>query len=656
MSIRIGLYTDPNLAYNVKYRNAYSYPDLFNQTAVEIGNFSNLNLFCDNSVEIAIPRTEGSTSQNYEFMSNVNVISITFGAWKVFGLISDWSYINDTNVSISYTVDAYTSARTSGVITEAYGICERTNLTPSSMLVNIQSEPFSPSDQMVANPDLTLSINRSIMDFEGVAPSSNGLSNETTRYVLTVSPAVMEYLGNPAPFSEPSPGFAQELQPRGSLEFYGSDLTLHSGSTFRGNPLVFSSRGNLSNFIKRLLGGCGFRTTMGPSGWSTQQADQYQQYLVNSTESGGQVEIRSKSSTSDSMEAIRFITTADIYNCYCIPANFAVNQTYYFASTVEVTGFKSLGNLHPWGSENQAKNKLLNYPYNYNRVVTANGDSYNIIPQTHWFNTDGANPQVTARLHLRFIGGDTPRLMGMFGFRKDEVSSPYALNVCNDWFTIRNYPAVTLSINDSFNQQVQKDVANTRKTAAIYNNSRMSQQLSNPIKQGYLDTVNGTSKTNTAQSTFNRAGGGIGGLIGNFDLAVSGGEATRRFQDKSELAAWNEYRSSEAGNFISPEQTVIMGNDFLSQISQPPVAAFDCGATDAEFFTFSRYLEEFGASCNCYLNPITNVGNLFNGNATVGAVNGKTFYQFSNIRITGNMPIQWRYQIKSLFESGVYLL
>lgn len=656
MSFTVSLHKDPDLTFNVKHRNNFTAAALFTTTAVNVGNFSNLNLFCDNTVELACGQLEPPIS-TYERATECNYIKIVWGAYTIIGLITDWDYINDGNVKISYNIDSYMSAMESGLITEAKGLCERVNMTTATMLSNLQSEPFSPSDVTEVNRDITVSLNTLVEGFEGVPPTANGLSDGNTRFVLTVSPAIIEYLGVSA-WTNPGYSFAQQLKSKLTLDFYAADSTIHAGSTFRGTPLVFTQMYEVAMFVRQILGGCGFRTTLGANGYSTQQAQSYRQYITNSNTGAGQTTNEAKNSAGDPMEAIRFITIADIYNLYCIPAKFAVNVTSYQNTTGFITGFKSLGNLHRWGGENSAKAKLLAHPYYYVRVVTANGDSVNVIPQTHYLDIDSEGDDRRIYCVLRFIGGDTPRLMGRFTCRGNEGDNSFSQGAACEWFTVRSYPAVTLSINDSYNPQIQRDVANARKTSAVYTNSRISAQLSNPIKQGYLDTVNGTSKTNTAQSGWDKFLGSVGGFLGGIDAwgAQNLGTGTNLFEDKSELAAWNERRTTEASNFVSAETSTIMGNDFLSQYGCPAFAAYDCGATDTEMFTFSRYLEEFGAACNCILNPITNAGIICGGEGTVAPVNGRTFYQFGHIQITGNMPVQWKYNIKALFESGVYLL
>lgn len=660
MSFTVSLHKEPKMSFNIKYRDNFTAPALYTTTAVNVGNFDSLNLFVDNSVELACGQLQPPIG-TYERATECNYIKIVWGAYTVIGLITDWVYINDGNVKLSYNVDSFMSARESGLIESAKGICERVNMEMAGLLTNLQSEPFSPSDVTELNREVTESLNAFCAMFEDITPSGNGLSDPNTSYILTVSPAVIEYLGV-GQFVDPGFSFAQELKEKPSLDFYQSDTTLHAGGCFRGTPLKFQYMFQLSMFIRQILGGCGFRTKLPASGYSTQEADTYRQYITNANTGAGQVTNSEKNTESDPIESIRFITVNDIYNLYCIPSTFAVQTTNVQGGLTFINGFKTLGNLHKWGGEDSGKTKLLAHPYYYVRAVTANGDSTNIIPQTHYLDIDSPYIDTRVGFYIRFIGGDTPRIMGRFVLRGNEGDNSYSLGTAAEWFTIRNYPSVTLSINDSHNPQIMRDVANTRKISALYTNSRMSAQLSNPVKQGYLDTVNGVSTQNTAQSGWDKLAGGLGGIMGSIDkfgASIGFGNAAQgqgMFEDKSKLAAWNERRTIQAGNFITAETLSIMGNDFVSQFTVPAFAAFDCGATDTEMFTFSRHIEEFGVACNDYVEPLPSGGTVLGGEGTIKAIDGRTFYQFSNITINGNMPIQWKNNIKSLFESGVYLL
>lgn len=654
MSFTVSIHKDANLAAHVKYRNSFPAAALYTTTAVNIGNFSNLNLFVDNTVELGMGR-ETPPASTYQLATEANYIKIVWGAYTTIGYITDWEYINDSNVKISYAVDAYMSAIVSGVIDEAKGLCDRTNFVTGSFKDNLQSEPFSPSDNMEANATLTAAFNALAQACEQMSPSWDGINSGDTRLILTVSPAIVEYT-NTAAWGKPPLSGTVTLRNRATMMFYQADATTHAGGTFRGTPLKFDNIGEVYTFIRWILSGCGFRTQLSSNGQSGQNATSYNSYITDSNTGGGQSQWQYRNSSGDPMESLRFITIQDIYNLYCIPSIFAQGYNGYPNELQQIRGFKSIGNLHKWGGEDSAKLKLMAHPYYYCKVVTANGDTTNIIPQTHY---NGDEISHFVNVWVRFIGGDTPRLQGLIGYSGTGQGSPLGESFCGEWFTVRNYPAVTLSINDSFNPQVQKDVGNARKIAATYANAAANARLSNPVKQGYWDAVRGD--TDHAAHGAGYFGTGIGEFLGGGALGATNTSGFQQtggglFKDTAGTTADNAARDASAGNFISPEVTSIMGNDFMAQYSVPAFAVFDCGATDAEMWAFSRYIDEFGQACNSIINPITNAGTVLGGAGTITPVDGRTFYQFTNITVKGNMPIAWRDNIKNLFESGVYLV
>lgn len=649
----ISLHRDVLLSHNIKYRQPFSSPAVYTTTAVNIGNFSNKNLYCDNTVELAMGRLTPPQGTE-QLATDCNYIKIVWDGKITIGFISDWEYINDNNIKISYRVDAFLSARASNFIASMEGICERVNLDTNDFFTNLQSEPFSPSDIMNANSGMTHAFNLPVQEFEGVIVGSNGVSTQGTSLILTVSPTIRAFLGIDGGMREP-PDFTPQLKDVDSFNFNSTDTYMHAGGVYRGFPLKFENMSDVSTFIQKILSGCGFRTELPPTGYSNQKADTHHSYLTPSNMGGGDAYFMERNKDGDPLESIRFINISDIYNLYCIPDEFTKRQSSYFTKYVDISGWKNLSNLHRFGSETHEKGKLLAYPYYYAKLETANGDTVNMIPQTFFEQREG-DENLIVRLNLRYIGGDTPRLMARLVPTRNKFESPYNTDSVCSWFTVRSYPAVTLSINDSFNPQVQRDMQNVRKVSTVYANAASNARLDSPFKQGYLDAVHGESSNNSNRGFLGNTASFLGEGLGVWEKLLNGSNSNGLFSDKSLQAMNNEVRSLNVGNFITSESTHIMGNDFISQFGIPAFAVWDCGATDAELYTYSRYLEEFGTACNCLLNPLTNTGKIFAGQGQVKSWNGKTFYKFSNIRIEGVMPLEWKNNIKSLFESGVYLV
>lgn len=657
MAFNVTMHKDNYLTDMVKYRAPYSVPaslSFFN--LVSVGNFSNKNVLIDNVVELTIlPGYE--TEANFYQISTCNVIKLTHtyedNTLTVIGFIIDVEYINDSNIKVAYNVDAFSSARASGLISSMYGLCERTHLNynDSQSFVNLASEPFSVSDTMRAASVLSTNMNQPIYDFEGVEVTENAIYSADVSIVLTLSPAAIEYLGNPEPFTSIAPtDFDVEIKNISSFNFQASDVTFHSGGAFRGTPIVLGSIISLKPFIKKLCSGCGFETIV--------SASEIERRNMLVLDNGGAIaDVYDGTGTDGSYR--RYITQNDIYNVYVIPKNFAKYTTLTMTSyTNEIEGLYTLATMHGLGAEDNTKSKMLAFPYFYIKVVTSNGDLVTLSPQSFnqrglvWDNTS------TLILDLKFIGGDMPKLMGRFkpAFVPD---TPNARSTVAEWFTIRSYPSLTLSIENSYNPQLQKDFASTRRQSALYTNAIASSRLSNPFKQGYLDGVNGVSYglgDNPNTGFVGQFAGAIGNAFGRFDSKYGiASVGTSIYNDTNKQNAENQARVDNNGVIVSPDTGTIEGNDNMAQFSCPPISAYNCGGSNGEIFSACRYLDQFGQACNVPLNPLTNVGNLWNGYAYVTTFENQTFYKFAYIDVIGNVPAPWKRNIKALFENGVYL-
>lgn len=707
MKYEIALHKDKNLSHNIKYREQVfgaGQGQVWTGEVVSIGNFASKDLFGDNSVEISCP---------YETALTANFVRLKFEDWHTIGPIVHWEYINDQNTRIHYIVDAYSSAVASGRLENLSGLCDRVNSYCLEHWANLLPEPFAPSDISQANSTLTRDFTDFINYVEGFSAGTSHLDDTAVRFILTVSPAIIEFLGNPDPFTEPVSTFAQTFQAKSVLSFNGADATVHHGGIYRGTPLRFGSMKSVKLFIKRILGGCGFVTNTATSGFNGMELDSHM--LVTFVDSpGGGVEqlgnqdnlgewtetktdtynlteighianlgptsntVRGTISTnftkgrpSSPLTYCRPITSADIYNLYCIPANFANNTPYVSYTSRILTGFRNYLNMSIIAPELPDKAKLAAYPYCYNKLVTANGDIVNIIPQSDYQTTlTHLDPNYSVYIKIAFFGGDTPRLMGMIVPARSDTNN--IDGAVEQWFTIRSYPAITIALNDDLNQQRQRDFSNTKQIGAAGANARISSQLSSPIKTAF-DGVGGSAPGQGKVGTWF---GAVGGWAGRqFDDAMkyrsanqdawaklgygSGGSYgqsnSNLFNDPSAAAAAMT-ANSLSGQIISPAGGTIMGNDFLGQLQQLPITVYNCGATDSELFSFARYLGKFGSAVSGPLNPRTNVGLLLGGRCLPQPFEGRTYYQFLSMEVEETIPRQWKDAIETLFKSGVWLI
>lgn len=649
MPFTVSLHAEPKMTHNIKYRSAFAAAALWTGTVVNNGNFSNKNLFVDNTVELGTGRLSPDMS-NEQLCCNSNYIKITWDAWTVIGLITDWQYINDGNMHISYQVDAFMSALVSGVIDDIKGLCERVNIVPGYPQSNDQAEPFSCSDIMEGNPSMTAQMNASVFAIEAMDIAYPGALNPNCYQVLTVSPAIVDYCSlTPFQVNPTVPDIALHSLPSNRLSFKGADTTLSHGGIFRGTPICFDSDSGMKTFIKQILSGCGFMTVLPGDGYSIQRAVSRHQYQTYNEIGGGQTTWTYKNTSGEQMESIRFIDSDDIYAAYIIPKVFCTSEFNPKTETYQITdGLRTLGNLH-WGAEGQDKIKFLNYPYTYYKGTTANGDNFTIIPQTNLRST--TTTPTYFQLFIKYFGGDSPRLMGLIGLGTSETASPYTSGQANDWFTIRNYPCIPVSPDMSQNAQVQKDIGNVRQLQAVKANAVMNNRLSKSVSSGYYDSVEGRGYDTEHLGAGSAFAYSFGNVVGKIPGLDKGG----LFKNKTGAEVDTAANTMLANATIDGASNQTMGDDFVSQLGAPAFTMYDAGSTRTERFTFSRYIEEFGQAFNCIINPLDNSGDTWYS-GTITPVGDRTFYLFSHIHIDGNFPIIWKEKIKELFESGVYLI
>lgn len=667
----VALHAEPQLSDMVKLRGDLTSTPIFTAELVNNSNFGNKNIFCDNTVELGAATQSlppiVATIPGENNACAANVIRISWESYVVIGFITDWEYTNDNNMRVSYRVDAFMSALLSNMITDIDGICERISMTTGDeYFANEQSEPFTPSDNSWADPITTSEFNDGIHTFEGITVGSRGVLTSGTCFILTVSPKVAEWCGTDAFGTPPTP--VPELKTIGHFKFSGADTTQCGGGLFRGIPFKFASWSDVQAFIKGILSGCGFRTIFPATGYSTQESVTRRLLMNVPNDAGGTSTYWHKNWNNDPYESISFIGGSDLYNLYCVPEKLldAAAGNGFVEGYCRAASFTNLDDMHNFGSETDRAGKLLMFPYVYTKMVTANGDTATIIPQIHYEKDSAFKPSFSVQMSLRFVGGDTPRLLGRLvpGFASSGLNpDPYADDSVCEWFTIRNYPAVTLSFNDSYNPQIQRDITSSRKLMVNYMNTVALARLTSPVSQGYRDYVNQNGERGIRNDNQGLLGslGYIGGAtVGGLQGVISDALGVRRgslLSDIDRQRAQNESRADRYGNIITAEQGVVMGNDFLSQYGIPAVACYVCGATDAEMYTFCRYLEEYGTAYNGRVKPLQkDYYAMLGGLAEVDPFDGRVFYRFSHVKVEGAMPQEWRNNIKALFESGAYLL
>ena len=652
---QVRLYNDATLTHTVKRRAGLQGTLIWGEDAqgnitgtVANGNFNNRDLLSSNTVEISATMLTCCAATH---------IRIDAGQFTVIGEITSCKYINENNTSVEYTVDVITSAIMSNMIADLWGHCQRTHLSydrNDMSFVNQLSEPIAVGDFARGNSRLTGLFNNAVEAFEGVPNGSNEnmLTHSSMYFALTVSDAAMRrfsWIDHDIFTSNPITG-TPGLQNESNFHFQGASITSHSGGLYKGRVVFFTSLTALRNTVSRMLEGWGFRVQLPPNGYDIQDAVNCRPYYQYS-DADNSYSHSSRNAIADPMESIRMITADDIFGAHAIPANFASSfDTAYISSEGNVIGpFRNLSNVHAMGAETNDMSKIMGYPYTYYKVVTANGDTINLVPQLYMERDDVWTNLSQVLLDLRYVGGDSPKLQGRF-VPTLAVTNPWAFNSPVEWFTIRNYPSIVLTKETSLNKHMSKEVMQSRKLTALTNTALASASMESPFRQGVLHGYQSNQNRGWWGNMMNR----LGGLIGQGSLI--GGETTWAdvTQDSVQQQLDNAQTKMQAGNLLEPQQAAIDGDDFMSQLSRPPIACYHAGGANSEVWAVARYFEKFGQSCGAILRPLTNTGLIFQGRAEVSSFDGLTFYQFSKITCTGTMPIWWKKEIETLFETGVY--
>lgn len=676
MKVTVNLYNDSFTTPTRKWRLGihnntlpyYPVTPIWTGIIVPNGNFSNLDLLNDNSVELSLKKENAPI--NYLTALQANIIEVVIADedattinYHVIGLITGTEYINNNNVRINYKVDGYTSTMTTHAANpglEFWHSCiahlDRTHLENSTYqsMINLLPEPFQCSDTMRAHPVITRMFNEKIALFEGVEPTNDGLVADGMCIILTVSNAIREW-GNYIPFG-PNPTVNNPgLRSVPDFKFYGSDVYMHSGGVYKGIPLKFDGAFALdacAQFIQDILSGCGFRTLLPPEGVTGQDMVNNNQYLQMSNDGGGQTYYSGRNSAEIPLESVRFITEKDIYAVYCIPDFFAevTGNTIHTDGQIIVPlpGLEDWTGLKP-EDELPSKDKLLMYPYNYYKLVTANNDQVTIYPQVYGIRDDIWTYIQGLRIDMRYIGGDKPRLMMRLVPAFSELL-PTDQGTVSEWFTVRNYPAIPISINDTNNAQLLKSTLNSQQLSAMHFTAVTQEHISSPFKSSLRDGYRNIPNRGVI--------GDIMATLGTLGNALTLGTARNNFINTPQQAMENQMAMNNASSVVTAAQTTIEGNDYITQISMPAVSVYACGASNAEAWSMSRYIDMYGTSVGAIVDPIDNYEwyPIWGGLSSICSNGFKvTFYQCSHIEINGKMPINWRNDMSTLFEAGCYL-
>lgn len=680
--INVQLYADANLKDNVKYRSG----GLANSTpigavvAVSNGAIANENIYADNSVEISIP---------IDTCARANYIGLTIGSTTIAGQIVGLDYINENNTNVEYVIDYFTTAQMTnalrnGFFTSAFGLCRRTNLTyPLESVANQQPEPYSGNDYRWNDSKLTEMFNEFVADYTGINYGTPNVLSAGYRFILWISAFAVDALEHAgvslSPWDEdPSGPAAKHVETVPMFGGSGSANRLWYKSFATGFPIVFSTTGGLTNFIDRMLSLIGERVIINADGIDgdgtirryvnieTQYFYSPQEYTQTQADEMKTVE----------MEQVKMITDEDILRIQIVPENFCNDNPTPPSETKQILTGYDLSTFNPMRDEkitilpdgtivnDYSKSKLMTYPYWYHELETRLGNKITIMPQLHWYVSNYTQFNYIIKATLRFVGGNMPKLMISIQDLNDQSVAPEDPASATVWHTIFEYPSISWANNVSSQQQIgelqarmnrigqqQSGVigASTKGTGFQYG---LRGGKPNPNVQGGLRSIV-TSIGNSVQSGFRGVQTKVGNDNPQYPGAVGG-------INKGTYALDNELNAQtamdNAGRIVGNNPVQILGEGSIEMLTSQPLACYRCGMTDGELFGFARFIERKGQTCHLNINPLTNAGDIFSGNATITSYGGKTYYEFFDLDVVGTMPVDFKNAIQMMFCGGCYLM
>lgn len=692
------LYADPQINNDHKYRNApyVRGTEKASRIAVSNGNFSNKNLWENNSVELGVSWRTAQESNYIVITHSItdpedpdNIIPWT----KIAGEISSTEYINDNNCNIAFIVDAYTSAQMTkdlrgDFFTNAMGLCVRTHLTyPLENSANCLPEPFSGSDTssaefLASDAPMSWYLNEDIkekwhIDNVGDDVIANGycfvlwISNFAATTIKRCGGVVEPWVLNAC--APPNPNNIYEATKAGGFIDYSLKTTmLWYGSYATGFPTVWDDLEAMNTFIHRILNTVGQEIRLEPYGlgslssvtkWATIQDGYF-------TSMG-----KTQYDKTDPMKQTQIITSDDIFRIQILPryvAEHAQEKQKLEVHLIDV--HYGLDNFNPMKDERDtvlpdgtvlhdySKSKIMQFPYWWFQCVTNIGNTIDIMPQTKFIPLQNQVEEkdyiwdFMLKCQTRFIGGNNPRLMLSI---LDYTNSIDDIGDDKEWVTIWEFPSIPWQSNVSSEQQLQELALNMQSTANIYNSIIGESVNKKGLKYGYYSKFNTlvSDPKASAQGTFR----GVGSMFGsgfriaeNVVNAGAGATILPKYMLDAEINQMNA--SGSANAIIGSSPTTIIGAGSIGALLTSPIKIIRRGYTDSELFGFARFLDRYGQSTYAYLNPITNAGDILGGNAEISEFGGKTYYEYHDIDIEGTMPVLFKNKIASLFITGVYLI
>jgi hypothetical protein len=655
--INVTLIANSRLTADTKYRLV----DVIGQSTtvassslVRIGNFSSTDLFTDsNAFEINFSMDTCLQASHVVITSG-----LTNNQTSIVGEITGVQYINNNNSKISYVIDPYTSAvQTSlsrgGFFSDATGLCARTNLSYSdtNSLANQLPEPVTTSTSYQFLSDATNSVNQVIQGLTGCDPlavSGGGATVGGYAYLVLLSPDLANRLsqeGQITPWAtNPTLTDSGVLPMQNRISTLSA--TVHCGGLLSGFPIVFTTETPLNIWLSTLArGNIGSQVNLDDLSNSPEIDGEVGSYYVGDD---GYVDWRVYEDpvNVETFISIKHYTIDDILDIKLIPQNFCTPQLTIPNASGTFTSF-NLSNLGLSSLSNDMS-KLTQSPFAGLEIRATNGSTFSLDSSTYldtfepWSSTSSS---LTQGFFLRFVGGDNPQLQIAFTPRPVVPSN---LGFPNQWITLLDYPSVSFSSTNKAIRSLEK--VNARRSAQASSNIKYrgnSTGLSGVVHALRGGTVSQGSNLVTRAIAWVGQNEDRGITNGGTNIFGDGG-VDNQYLDSRDQANANTAAINAPSVFLSSDTNQLLGSH--------PIAVYFVGATLGEISSVANFFNRRGQACLDVINPITNSGSVFSGRASISSFNGLTFYQFTDLTVTGTMPVNWRNAIINLFGAGVYLI
>ncbi|MCL2311002.1 MAG: hypothetical protein FWC41_00725 [Firmicutes bacterium] len=675
MPFSVSLHADNILSSTVKrrYGGVTSTP-LLTIDVVNNSNLGNANIYADNGVELSISLND---------CANANYIVLSFGNpinTVIAGQITELIYNNDKNTTIMYVVDVFSTAQMTNAVRSGFmgsmqGLCERTNLTyPGESVINQLGEPVAGSNVEEVHNDLTNDFNDLINEFLGIKQINNDLLLDGYKLVLWISNfaawaidlaggTINQWaIGSNIP--KTSKNIITTLTAGMILEGNKYSATrFWYGGVSNGVPLVFSTEAEVLEFVDAMMSNIGIREIIPPDGLEN---DGVIRRFVRVDKNNFHADVMTQAEASDmlniEMEQTRVITFNDVLKVMILPNDICTNHQFPTkVESIQVDTGYGLNNFNPLSDERDfilpdstivhdySKSKVMQYPYWYFKMKTRMGNEVVILPQLHFVRFSYIQTTMQIKGFMRFVGGDEPCLQISINQYKD-LGDPRIASSGVEWLTIYTFPSIPWSSSESSEQQLAN--LSTR----MLRRANVTSAIMGKSQQGYLQYGFNGGIPNSANQGFLQASRTATGnfLSGLNPINNIKGHSAFKTQLQNDIN--QETVSNNASSIIATPPHVISGESAINELFSPPVTIYRCGFTDGELFAFCRFLDRRGQATDAILNPITNSGSIFGGQASVSSVGNKTFYKFYDFDVNGTMPVNYKNEIINLFVGGVYLV